>query len=86
MKKKLPDFSKMTDPEIVEWFDAHDMTDYFDESDIVEIDFEEKGDTMLQVRLPKSLKRQLDREARRRGLRGASTCVRAIVTEVLKAA
>jgi hypothetical protein len=41
MKKKiLPDFDKMTHEEEAKWFDSHDLDDYWDELEPVDIAFQ----------------------------------------------
>ena len=87
-KSKLPDFSKMSSPARVHWFDTHSMADYMD--DMEDVTDEEAADefkkTVLTLRVPVSLKKQLAREAGERGLRGASSYARSILEKHLEAA
>ena len=39
-KSKLPDFSKMTREEEAEWFDKHDVSEFWDELEPVDIEFQ----------------------------------------------
>ncbi len=84
-KQKLPDFKKMSESGVIHWFETHDTGKYVDQNDIIDLDDDEKN-TMLNVRLSRSVKRILERLASTKGLRGASTYARQVLTEVAKEA
>lgn len=69
-KNKLPDFNKMTREEEANWWDTHDLGDYWDELKDVDIVFQlhKPKDQTIIVRLQKSLKDKLARIARAKGL------------------
>ncbi|OGH57000.1 MAG: hypothetical protein A3G34_03160 [Candidatus Lindowbacteria bacterium RIFCSPLOWO2_12_FULL_62_27] len=75
----------MTSEEAVRWFESHDTGMYIDEDDIIDLD-DDSNDAMLNVRISRSVKRVLGRLAETRGLRGASTYARQVLTEVAKKA
>ncbi|OGH58487.1 MAG: hypothetical protein A3G34_08450 [Candidatus Lindowbacteria bacterium RIFCSPLOWO2_12_FULL_62_27] len=84
-KRNWPDFEKMTSVQVVKWFDTHDTGLYIDERDIVDLE-DETNNAMLNIRLSRSVKRILERLAETKGLRGASTYARQILTETAKKA
>lgn len=69
-KSKFPDFNKMTYEEEANWWDTHDVTDFEDETEDVEIIFDLKKprDETLIIRLQKDIKDKLERIANSRGL------------------
>ncbi len=88
MKKKiskLPDFDKMSYKEEAEWWDTHDLGDYWDEFEDVEIvfDLRKPRDKTLVVRLQDEVKKQLENVARKRGL-NVSTLARMWLMERLR--
>lgn len=69
-KNKLPDFNKMTREEEVNWWDTHDLGDYWGEFKDVDIVFElnkPKEETLI-LRLQKSVKKRLEGIAKTKGL------------------
>ncbi|OGD88321.1 hypothetical protein A3I53_02680 [Candidatus Curtissbacteria bacterium RIFCSPLOWO2_02_FULL_40_13b] len=84
-KSKFPDFNKMTYEKEAKWWDTHDLGDYWDEMEDVEIVFDLKKprDETLIVRLQKELKDRLERVARSRGL-NMSTLARMWLIEKLR--
>ena len=84
-KSKLPDFNKMTYEEEAKWWDTHDLGDFWDEFEDVDIVFELKkprSETLI-VRLQKDFKDRLERVARSRGL-NMSTLARMWLIEKLR--
>lgn len=69
-KKKLPDFRKMSREEEANWWDTHDLGDYWDQFKEVEIvfDLQKPKDETIIVRLQKSLKSRLEKAAKDKGL------------------
>lgn len=69
-KSKLPDFSKMSYKEEATWWDTHDLGDYWDELEDVEIVFDLKKPRTesVVVRLQEDFKERLEKIARSRGL------------------
>lgn len=84
-KFKFPDFNKMSYEEEANWWDTHDLGDFWDELEDVEIVFDLKKprDETLIVRLQKELKDRLERVARSRGL-NISTLARMWLLEKLR--
>lgn len=69
-KNRLPDFNKMTREEEANWWDSHDLGDYWDEFKDVDIVFElhkPKEETLI-LRLQKSVKKKLESIAKSKGL------------------
>lgn len=87
MKKKsrIPDFKNIE--EEAKFWDTHDITDFEDELEDVDIvfDLEKPRDEVLVVRLQKSLKQRLDKIAKNKGL-NISTLARMWLIEKLKSA
>jgi hypothetical protein len=83
-KNKLPDFSKMTHEEEAKWWDTHDLGDYWDELEDVDIVFElDKPRTeSLVLRIQKDIKEKLQKVARSKGL-NISTLARMWLMEKL---
>ena len=86
-KSKLPDFSKMTYKEEAKWWDAHDLGDYWDEFEDVDIvvALKKPRDKTLVVRLQDEFKKKLEKIARSKGL-NVSTLARMWLMEKLQAA
>ncbi len=84
-KIKFPDFDKMSYQEEARWWDTHDMGDFWDELEDIDIVFELKKprDETLIVRLQKEFKERLEKAARRRGL-NVSTLARMWLIEKLR--
>ena len=70
VKNKLPDFNKMSYKEEALWWDTHDLGDYWDELEDVEIvfDLDKPRTETLVVRLQKDFKEKLAKIARNKGL------------------
>ena len=84
-KNKLPDFNKMTYEAEANFWDTHDITDFEDETENVNIVFEldKPRDKTLIVRLQKDFKDQLEKVARSKGL-NVSTLARMWLIERLQ--
>ena len=84
-KSRLPDFNKMTYEEEAKWWDTHDLGDYWDEMEDVEIIFEldKPRDETVVLRIQSEMKEQLDKIARSRGL-NLSTLMRMWMMEKLQ--
>lgn len=69
-KSRLPDFNKMTYEEEANWWDTHDLGDYWDELEDVDIVFElhKPKDETIIVRLQKKFKDKLAKVAKAQGL------------------
>jgi predicted HicB family RNase H-like nuclease len=88
MKKKtnkLPDFSKMTRAEEADWFDTHDMGDYWDELEPVDVvvELSKPKEETLVLRVNKDVKKKLEQKAKDRGIT-ISTLARILLTEKLR--
>lgn len=74
IKKKskliLPDFNKMTYKEESNWWDSHDLGDYWDEFKDVNlvVELHKPKEETLVLRLQKSIKSKLENIAKRKGL------------------
>lgn len=86
-KFKFPDFDKMSYEEEAKWWDTHDLGDFWDELEDVEIVYDPKRtrDETLVVRLQKELKDRLEKVAKSRGL-NISTLARMWLLEKLREA
>ena len=84
-KSKFPNFDKMTYEEEANWWDSHDLGDYWHDMEDVEIvfDFKKPRDKTLIVRLQKEMKDRLEKVARSRGL-NMSTLARMWLIEKLR--
>lgn len=87
MKKKinkLPDFDKMSLDEIAHFWDTHNVTDYEDETEDVDIVFEldKPREETLILRIQRSIKERLEKVARSKGL-NVSTLARMWLMEKL---
>ncbi len=73
-KKRLPDFNKMTYQEEARFWDTHNVTDYEDETENVEIifDLQKPKDETLVLRLQKGTKQKLAKKAQSKGLTTSS--------------
>ncbi len=69
-KKKLPDFNKMSYEEEANWWDSHDLGDYWGEFKDVEIvfDLHKPKEETLVLRLQKGFKEKLEKVAREKGI------------------
>lgn len=84
-KFKFPDFDKMTYAEEAKWWDTHDMGDFWDELEDVDIVFElhkPKTETVV-VRLQENLKDRLEKVAKAKGL-NVSALARMWIAEKLQ--
>ena len=83
-KFKFPDFNKMTYEEEANWWDTHDLGDYWDQMEDVDIVFElDKPRTeSLVLRVQKNIKEKLEKVARSKGL-NVSTLARMWLMEKL---
>lgn len=87
MKKKihkLPDFNLMTREEEASWFDKHDMGDYWDQFEDIDLDviLKKPRDETLVVRLQKTIKENMEVVAKRKGI-NVSTLARMWIIEML---
>lgn len=85
MKKKkfeFPNFDKMSYKEEANWWDSHDFTEFWGETEEVEMVFEldKPRDETIVLRVQKEVKEGLDKFARRLGL-NLSTLVRMWIME-----
>ncbi|MFH0937497.1 MAG: CopG family antitoxin [Candidatus Daviesbacteria bacterium] len=85
-KSKLPDFNKMSYKEEAEFWDTHDITDFEDETEDVNIVFEleKPRDETIILRVQKDIKERLEKIARSKGL-NLSTLARMWLLEKLQA-
>lgn len=85
IENKFPDFNKMNYKEEAEWWDTHDVTDFENETENVEIVFEldKPREETLVIRLQKDFKKRLEKTARRKGL-NMSTLARMWLMEKLQ--
>ena len=81
-KRKLPDFDKMTYEEEAQWWDTHDLTDYWDEFEVVEARFAENLTKWVNVRVDPATFSRLRAQAHRKGV-GAATLARMWILEKL---
>lgn len=86
MKKKFkfPDFNKMTYKEEAEWWDNHDLTEFWDELEDVDIvvELDKPRTESLVLRIQKDIKQKLEKVARSKGL-NVSTLARMWLMEKL---
>jgi len=84
-KSKFPDFNKMSYEEEANWWDTHDLGDYWDEMKDVEIvfDLDKPRDETLILRLQSSVKKSLEQVAKHKGL-NVSTLARMWLLEKLQ--
>jgi hypothetical protein len=71
-KTKIPNFTSRE--EEAKWFDTHDLAEYWDELEPVDIEFalEKPKEENIVVRLQKPIKERLEQVARRKGLNTSS--------------
>lgn len=69
-KNKLPDFSKMTYQEEANWWDTHDLGDYWDEFKDIDIvvNLHKPKEEKIIVRLQKDLKDKMGKIAKAKGI------------------
>ncbi len=84
-KTSIPKFKN--GEEAAEWFDAHDLADYWHELEPVDVDFqlEKPRDENIVIRVQKPIKDRLDRIARSKGL-NLSSLARMWLIEKLQSA
>lgn len=84
-KSKLPNFSKMTYEEEANFWDTHDITDFEDETEEVEIVFDLKKprEKIVPIRMQEELKNKLNKIAQSKGL-NLSTLIRMWLMEKLQ--
>lgn len=82
-KSRIPEFKSYE--EEANFWDTHDITDFEDETEDVEIIFalDKPKEETLVVRLQKNLKEKLEKLAKRRGV-SLSTLARILLTERLQ--
>lgn len=82
--KRLPDFDRMSYEEEANWWDTHDLGDYWHEFKDVDIvfDLEKPRDETVVLRVQKDIKDKVDKLARSRGL-NLSTLIRMWILEKL---
>ena len=73
-KFKFPDFNKMSYKEEAEWWDKHDFTEFWDDTEEVEMifDLEKPKQETLGLRLQKETKDKLEKEAKKKGINVSS--------------
>lgn len=83
--KKLPDFDAMSYEEEANWWDTHDLGDYWDELQEVKVvvALDKPRDETLVVRLQKDFKDRLEKVAKSKGL-NTSTLARMWLLEKLQ--
>lgn len=84
-KNRLPDFNKMTYKEEANWWDTHDLGNYWDELEDVDIvvELEKPRDETIVLRVQKQVKDRIDKFARGLGL-NLSTLARMWLMEKLQ--
>lgn len=84
-KSRFPDFDKMSYEEEAKWWDSHDLGDYWDEMEEVDIVFDLKKpkEKTLVVRLQEDVKNRIEKIAQRKGL-NVSTLARMWLLEKLR--
>lgn len=84
-KFKFPDFDKMSYKEEANWWDSHDFTEFWDETEKVDMVFEldKPRDETIILRVQKDIKDKIDKLARVRGL-NLSTLARMWLMEKLQ--
>ena len=73
-KLKFPDFNKMTYEEEANWWDTHDLGDYWDQMKEVDMvfDLEKPKEETLILRLQKDTKEKLEKVAKKKGVNVSS--------------
>lgn len=84
-KNRMPNFNKMTYKEEANWWDTHDMGDYLDELEDVDlvVDLQKPKDETLVLRLQRDAKDKLNRIAKKKGI-SASSLARMWLAEKLR--
>ncbi|MBI3289965.1 hypothetical protein HYZ78_01055 [Candidatus Microgenomates bacterium] len=84
-KNRLPDFNKMTYEEEANWWDTHDLGDYWNELEDVDIvvELDKPRDETIVLRVQKDIKLKIGKLARNRGL-NLSTLARMWLMEKLE--
>jgi predicted DNA binding CopG/RHH family protein len=81
-RSRIPDFASRE--EMAEWFETHDLADYWDEFKPVKVRFAKNLSEGLHVRLDEENLTKLRQQAQERGV-GSSTLVRMWILEHLQA-
>ncbi len=83
-KFKFPDFNKMSYKEESEWWDKHDLTEFWDELEDVNVivELDKPRTESLVLRIQKDIKEKLQKVARSKGL-NISTLARMWLMEKL---
>lgn len=81
-KFKFPDFNKMSYEEEANWWDSHDLGEFWDELEDVKIvvDLEKPKEKTLVLRLQKEIKEKLEKEAKKKGI-STSSLVRLVLSQ-----
>lgn len=82
-KPELPDFSKMSEDEIAEFWDTHDAGDYWDQMEEVKEKFIVRPKKAISMRLDEKTIAQLKAISHRKGI-GYQTLIRMWVKERLE--
>jgi predicted DNA binding CopG/RHH family protein len=80
--KKLPDFDRMTEDEIAEFWDNHSFVDYWDQMEEIEVVAKRPATEVVGLRLDKKDLEQIKRFSSKIGL-GYSTLLRVWIKEKL---
>jgi CopG antitoxin of type II toxin-antitoxin system len=80
-QRRIPDFKSRE--EAAEWFDTHDIGDYLDEFELVQVTVADDLSNSLSVDLPADIFAQILQRAHDEGV-GASTLVRQWILEHLE--
>lgn len=84
MSKKLPDFTKMTSEQIADFWDKHDVTDYWDQLKPVKEPFiDKRPKKAISMRFDEDTLLQLKKIAQIKGI-GYQTLIRMWIKERLK--
>lgn len=84
MSKKLPDFSKMSDKQIAEFWDTHDVTEYWDQLKPVKEPFiDKRPKKAISMRFDEDTLQKLKIIAESKGI-GYQTLIRMWIKERLK--
>jgi len=84
MKKKLPDFSKMSDEEIADFWDKHNVTDYWDQLRPAKEQFiDKRPKKAISMRIDEDTLDELKKVAKSKGI-GYQTLARMWIQERLK--
>lgn len=84
MKKKLPDFSKMTDDEIADFWDTNDSADYWDQMEEVKEEYVDKHVMKpISIRIDERTLEKLKKTASEKGI-GYQTLIKIWINERLE--